>query len=279
MLTDAEKRELDALQAKAELSDEEKARLEVLKAKAKEDPPGGNDEKVFSEAYVKGLRTESAKYRTKAREAEEKLARFDGIDPAEHLKLLELKKQQETQKLEEEGQWEKLKAQLVESHTKEQEKFEAERVAFNNQIKGLEAELSNTILGHEIAVAAGTAQAINPKLVEITLKSMNMATVEQGEDGTRVIKVLNDDGETARIDPQTGDPMTVLQLLEDMKQSKEYAHLFAGGKPGAGSNTNFFRDGQIENPWKTETRNLTKQAEILKADPALAKRLRAEAGK
>jgi len=274
MLTEAEKRELEALKAKGEeLTDEEKARLEALSAKA------GEGDKTFTEAYVKGLRTESAKYRTKAREAEEKLAQFDGIDPDEYRKLLELKKEQETKKLEAEGEWEKLRAQLVESHAKEKEKFETERAAFNSKIEGLEAELSNTILGHEIAVAAGTAQAINPKLVEITLKSMKMASVEQDDDGRRVIRVLNDDGETARIDPQTGEPMTVLQLLEDMKQSKEYAHLFAGGKPGAGSGTHFFRGGHIENPWKTETRNLTRQAEILRADPALAKRLKAEAGK
>jgi hypothetical protein len=52
---------------------------------------------------------------------------------------------------------------------------------------------------------------------------------------------------------------------------KEHGSDPGKGKGGAGTNT--------VNPWKAETFNLTKQAQILKDDPELAKQLMAQAGK
>lgn len=59
-------------------------------------------------------------------------------------------------------------------------------------------------------------------------------------------------------------------VLKDVPELK-------GANGGAGSGNNPGDQSKSENPWKKETFNLTKQAEILKKDPALAERLKAEA--
>ena len=63
-----------------------------------------------------------------------------------------------------------------------------------------------------------------------------------------------------------------------MKQSENYAHLFAGGSAGAGSGTVKFDGRSIDNPWKPGSINLTLQGKILQENPSMAKRLAAEAG-
>ena len=68
------------------------------------------------------------------------------------------------------------------------------------------------------------------------------------------------------------------EQLKSLKESDPY--LFGDAKPIIGGGTN---PGAIDpdepNPWKAETFNLTKQAQILKSDPTLAAKLKAAAGK
>lgn len=271
-MTEAEKKELEALKAKAELTADEKKRLEALTAKEKE---GAASEKTYSEDYVRSLREENAKYRTKAKAAEEKLAKLDGVDRDEYEALKAKQKELDEKKLMDAGEFNKLREQLVADHQKELDKINTEKSAIAEQKKALEMELNRTILSHEIAVAASVAQAINPRLVEmVAIQNMQ---VEQLEGGQRIIKVLDSAG-NPRNDLKTGEPLRVSQYLEEMKQDESFAHLFAGGKAGANSGTVNFKGSKIVNPWKKESFNLTLQGSILKADPALATRLKAEAG-
>lgn len=272
IMTEAEKKELEALKAKAELTADEKKRLEALTAKEKE---GAASEKTYSEDYVRSLREENAKYRTKAKAAEEKLAKLDGVDRDEYEALKAKQKELDEKKLMDAGEFNKLREQLVADHQKELDKINTEKSAIAEQKKALEMELNRTILSHEIAVAASVAQAINPRLVEmVAIQNMQ---VEQLEGGQRIIKVLDSAG-NPRNDLKTGEPLRVSQYLEEMKQDESFAHLFAGGKAGANSGTVNFKGSKIVNPWKKESFNLTLQGSILKADPALATRLKAEAG-
>ena len=79
-MTDAEKKELEALKVKADKSDEENKPLEALEAKDKSDDDGAK-EKTYSESYVKSLRTENAKYRTRAKEADAEVERLKATKP------------------------------------------------------------------------------------------------------------------------------------------------------------------------------------------------------
>ena len=273
MLTKQEKEELDALKAKDKPTDAEKTRLEALEAKSRDGD--GDGEKSYSENYVEQLRRENAKYRLRAKQADEKLAEYDGIDPEEYRQMKEKQAKAEKDKLAKSGEWEKLREQTAQEHKKEIDKLESELAALKGQYAKLEAELNDTIMGHEVAVQASIAKAINPALVEMVVKTM--AKPIKLEDGRRVVRVLDADG-NERIDIKTGKPLTVSQLIEELKQADHYAHLFEGGTKGGGSKTVQFGGNNIKNPWKRESYNLTLQGEIVRDNPELAKRLKAEAG-
>jgi len=271
-MTDAEKKEFEALKAKTDRTKEEQAKLDALTAKADAD----DGEKTYGEPYVKSLRQEAAKYRTKTREMEERLAKFDGIDPEQIQALLKKAEEDEKKGLEEKGDFAKLREQLIEAHKTELSKKDAAAAELTAKIASLEGELNRTILGYEVATAAAVAKAINPRLVEMV--ALNNMKVETTDDGRRVVRVLDKDGQP-RVDLKTGAPLSTSQFIEEMKQIEEYAHLFAGAKAGAGStSTHNFQGNRIVNPWKKESHNLTVQAQILRSDPNLAARLKEEAG-
>lgn len=272
MLTDQEKKELEALRAKADKSDEENARLEALMQKEKAE--ANDDEKTYSEDYVKRLREENAKYRTKARDAESKLAKLENIDPDEYARLKELEKQKEQDKLKAEGEWDKLREQLVSEHAIELGKKDADIQTLKAQIESLNKEFEKTILSHEIAVQATVAKAINPQLVEMV--ALTQCRVDLTDDEKRVIRVLDAAG-NERMDLKTGKPFSIAQLMGEMRESEATAHLFYGANTGANSNTVRFDGKSVANPWKKESLNLTLQGRILKENPALAARLKEEA--
>ena len=274
MLTDQEKKELEALRAKADkLTDEEKAKLEALIQKEKAGADDGD--KTYSEAYVKSLREENAKYRTKARDAESKLAKFDSIDPEEYARLKEAEKLKEQDKLKAEGEWDKLREQMVDEHGKELGKKDTEIQTLKGQIDSLNKEVEKTILSHEIAVQATVAKAINPQLVEMV--ALGQCRVDLTDDGKRVIRVLDAAG-NERMDLKTGKSFSIAQLMGEMRESEATAHLFYGAATGANSNTVRFDGKSVANPWKKESLNLTLQGRILKENPTLAARLKEEAG-
>lgn len=77
---------------------------------------------------------------------------------------------------------------------------------------------------------------------------------------------------------ETGNVKGVKEALEALLQAKPWLKKVAGGTP-VGSGTNPPGAGGAEvNPWKKDTFNLTQQAKILRENPALAARLKAEAG-
>ena len=272
MLTEAEKKELEALKAKGDdLNDDEKAKLKELEAKAT-----AQDEPTFSETYVKELRKENAKYRTAAKEIEKKLAAYDGVDPEKYKEMLDAQEEAKKKELEDAGEWDKLRDQLLDAHNEELGGKDKTIAEMQGQIDALTAEIKSTVLDNEIANAAAVAEAFNPSVVGMVIKTMTK--VETLEDGKRVVRVLDAEGKD-KINIKTGKPFTITDLIADMKQSQEYATLFKGGVPGAGSGGENFDGNSVKNPWKKgEHWNLTEQGRIFMQDKDLAKRLMAEAG-
>jgi len=273
-MTEAEKKRLTELKAKGEPTDEEKAELKALEAKAAAD--NGAGDKSYGEAYVKELRSEAAKYRTKMKEFETRLAQFDGFDIDEYHRLKDAQEALEHDKLTKAGEFDKLRQKLVDEHTKELGKEKERTAALEVEVENLKKELQQTIIRNEIASAASVAKALNPKLVEMAV--MSQVRIEEIDGVGKVIRVIEPDG-TPRINIKTGKPLTILELMEDMRQSEEYAMLFAGGVSGAGSKTTHsFGGSNIKNPWKKDTFNLTLQAQIVRQSPELAAKLKTEAG-
>jgi hypothetical protein len=77
-----------------------------------------------------------------------------------------------------------------------------------------------------------------------------------------------------------GSPMTPREFIEGL--TKAAPHLFepseGSGAGGSGAGGGGGRMPEGGNPWMKETFNLTRQAQVMKADPAAAKRLAAKAG-
>ena len=270
-LTEVEKKELDALKAKTDQTEADKSRIAELEAKESE-----AEAKTYSEDYVKALRAESAKYRTKLRDTETSLASFDGLTPEQVKEMRDSIKDADTKKLEAKGEWDTLRGQLVAEHDKELIKKDSAQAELQNKITQLEAELNALVLSNEVRTQAQVAEAINPELVEMVIKGRTK--VERTEEGVRIIKIIDATGKE-RIDNKTGSLLTISQLILEMKQEQAYAHLFKGGQVGAGSSTSNVDGKQTGNPWAEATRNLTKQGEIIKTSKANARRLIIEAGK
>ena len=82
---------------------------------------------------AKALETEKA-------ELASKLAKFDGIDLEQVKTLLKERQDREHQELEKRGEWDKLKSQMVEAHTKELDTVKGESTT---KVQTLESELTN----------------------------------------------------------------------------------------------------------------------------------------
>jgi hypothetical protein len=138
-------------------------------AKSSSDEKSGDEEKKKPSDSEAVLLKEVMKKKEALRKTEEKVAdlesklkQFDGIDVESVRALLNEKKTQETKKLEEKGEWERLKNQIVEEHTKEKQTL-AERVA------AAEANLSkaaSTISELTVGNAFAQSQFIQSELTE-----------------------------------------------------------------------------------------------------------------
>lgn len=265
-MTEEEKKALEA--------QKEKERLEAEAAAAKKKDDEGGSDKTYTEDYVKGIRGEAAKYRTKLRELEERLGKLDSVDVEEYKRLKDEQAAAERKKLEEKGEFDKIKDQLTQGHSKELGKKDTEIAGLKARIATLEVELHNTILDNSITVEAAAAKCLNPTLLTLWLK--NEAKVETTEEGRKIIKLVDSTG-SAKYNSK-GDPMSVKDRIAEMKQDEAFAMLFEGGIQGAGSGTKNGSGGRLKNPWKAETFNLTEQGKLVKDNPDLAKRLAAEAG-
>ena len=265
-MTEEEKKALEEQQ--------ERERLESEKLKEEKEDGKGDDDKQYGEAYVKGLREENAKWRKRVREIEERLEKLDGVDPDEYQQLKEAQVQAERDKLAKNGEFDKIKDQLMQGHAKELGKKDEEIIGLKSKVSTLEIELHNTILDNAITIEAAAAKCLNPALLALQIK--NEAKIEITDDGRRVIKLLDDSG-TTKFNSK-GDNMSVKDRIAEMKQDEAFAMLFEGGIQGAGSGTGNARAGRLQNPWKKESFNLTKQGQIIRENPDLAKRFAAEVG-
>lgn len=101
-------------------------------------------------------------------------------------------------------------------------------------------------------------------------------SAEVDEDGRVELTVLTPTGEP--MEDKTGAPATVLDLVEELRNTEHFGAAFAAdGTGGTGA-----REGQRintgRNPWSGEHFNLTEQARLNRENPATAKRLREQAG-
>lgn len=119
--------------------------------------PDNKDGKKISDSEAKLLKDVMAKKTAlkeandKLKAADEKLKSFEGIDPAKVRELLKQQQDAETAKLEAQGQWDKLKAQMAEAHKAELASVQAQRDALQAQLGQKDSTISELTVGNAFA--------------------------------------------------------------------------------------------------------------------------------
>lgn len=184
----------------------------------------------FALEDVGGLKSTLGKEMTRRKALEKDFAKFKDIDPDKAREALV--------KLEELGNIDPLKeadkiidqrlkaatGQLVEKHTKELQAERAEK-------QSLEAAFSEVLIDQAATAAIAEAKGS----VELLLPHVQRHTrVRKLEDGRRVVEVVDKDG-TVRIADSKGNPMTITDLVAEMRKSEAFGRAFEGtGNSGSG---------------------------------------------
>lgn len=200
---------------------------------------------------------------------------------AELNRLKQKEEEQQTQKLKDEKEWEKLERQLAEQHSQKVKavenqytsKLEEMQKSIENLSKEKETELGsmyNTLksnlkdkeLTAELAKANGNIPVLMPHISPYV-------EVEKSDNGDYRAIVVDKEG-TPRIN-NTGQPMTIGELVSEFKGKPEFQGdgLFKiDTKPGgSGSEGNRGVDDKTNNPFAKDSWNLTQQAKLRKSDP------------
>ena len=160
--------------------------------------------------------------------------------------------------------------------------------------KKLEADLTarDTQL-EELKKAAGTSEELKAQIEQLQAENQKAAEEWQAkmaqmqldfaiEKALAAAKAKNAKAVKALLDMEKVklDGEQLLGLDDQLKAIKESDPYLFGepGKVGGGTNPPGAGNSEV-NPWKKETFNLTKQGELLRTNPALAAKLKAEAGK
>ncbi|MDR1648770.1 MAG: hypothetical protein LBR71_00790 [Synergistaceae bacterium] len=190
-----------------------------------------------------------------------------GKTPEEISELLAKLDEDEAKRAEKAGEWEKVKAQLLDSHKKELEKKDGDI-----------AKMRLALESHLVDAAATAAIAELKGVPQLLLPHVKTAVKVVEADGRYTVQVVDAAG-TPRVNAK-GDLLSIKELVEEMRQSDVFGgRAFestgtsgggaGGGKPGGST--------RMKNPWKKETLNLTEQGRIFKENPKLAEQLRQEA--
>lgn len=174
---------------------------------------------------VSGLTSALDKERKAAREAERQLKAWTalGRDPDELAALLAAQDEALARDAERKGEWDRLKAQLAGRHQAELAERDA---ALTRMRAGLERQLVDAAATAEVAAQKGAAALLLPHL-------RGRLTLAEDEAGAFVVRVVDAAG-AVRVDAH-GQPLSVKDLVAELRQSEAFARAFDGaGTSGGG---------------------------------------------
>lgn len=181
---------------------------------------------------VSGLKTALGRERTRADNAEKKVAKFGDLDPdtvktsLDRLTELEsLDPKKEADRLAQ-AKIEAATKQLVEKHNQDMQAITSRNASLTKTVE--------TLLIDNAAIKALEGHKGNVDLLLPHVKAQ--VRLKDGEDG--VVEVIDREG-NVRIGDAQGKPMTVDQLVEEMSKSEKFSQGFAGtGHSGGGTPPN-----------------------------------------
>lgn len=184
----------------------------------------------FSLEDTSGLKSSLGKERQKVRELERITSKFKDLDPDKAREAME--QLEEFRKIDPVKEADKIvaqkleaaKGQMVEKHSKELQERE-----------GRIGALTQTVQNLLIDQAATSALADAKGSVELLLPHVQRHTRVREVDGKYLVEVIGKDGEP-RIGNAKGDPMTIADLVQEMRKSDTFGRAFEGsGQSGSGT--------------------------------------------
>lgn len=155
---------------------------------------------------------------------EKQMARFKDIDPDKYKSMSEKEAEVERERAERAGDWKARETQL-------QERFTTETKAKDERIGSLSAALERRLVDAEATAALAAAKG-SPKVLLPHIKA-HVKVVE--ENGEFVVQVVDGRGQP-RVGDAKGNPMTIGQLVEELKADPDFARNFEGsGSSGGGA--------------------------------------------
>tara|TARA_Y100001963_G_scaffold160024_1_gene267142 strand:+ start:1039 stop:1836 length:798 start_codon:yes stop_codon:yes gene_type:complete len=204
-------------------------------------------------------------------EIQSKLSQHEGIDPVQAREALEKVKGLENKELLEKGQFDEIlknkeveyggKIEQLTKHAQDQEKV----------AKTYKDELETYRITSAIQTAVN--EVGNPQssaIADILARAKNSWQI----DDKGILFCVDGTGK-ARYSEKGDQYLSPQEWAKELVQSAP--HLFVSSVGGGANGSGTGQNGVL-NPWSKENYNLTKQGEILKDNPTLAKRLSGEAG-
>jgi hypothetical protein len=192
---------------------------------------------------VAGLKQNRDKVLADLKKAKDDLAGYSGIDPAKYAELMEAHEAAERAALEGKGQWQVLEQQLKDQAAQREkqllEKHQKEIEERETSIKSLSSALEAKLVDAEVV----SALSKHTKAVKLLEPHVKARVKVFNEDGKFTAKVIDEKG-NPRIGDAQGTPMTIEQLVEEMKVSEDYLRAFDANTVGGGGATHDGRSVQ-----------------------------------
>lgn len=259
---------------KKTLGDDSEALSDILEQASKEATAVAAKEA----AGLKKKRDELLKANTKLKENQIP----DNFDMEEYNSLVAKKAEMEAaQQAAEEAKlvgsenWDTLKKQLNMAHAEELTTVQTTAAQEYQEIRdSYFGELKTNALMSEIQNEKGNSFFLLPH----ALKNVD---IRKNEDTGAYTPVIIDAKGDPRLDDTTGEPLTVKNLILEMKADDRFAPAFPEQNLGTGQGVNAPRGTKgVKNPWKRDTPdyNMTTQAQMIREKPELARALMKAAG-
>lgn len=194
-------------------------------------------------------------------------ADFEGVDPAEFKKLKSRAELVEDGKLVGADKIEEKIAARVAAMKAENDKSVAELTKARD---AAEAQVANFMIDGELRRAGTELGVLDTAFDDVILRGKTTFRMVDGKP-----TAFGADGKEI-YSPSKGEALSVREYVEGL--AKTAPHLFKASS-GSGSEGSKNPGTGSDNPWKEGQINLTKQMEITRANPSLAAKLKAEAGK
>jgi hypothetical protein len=180
--------------------------------------------------FAGGLKKSRDQILDEKKKVEAKLAQFEGIDIEKAKAAIDAQAKLEEEKAKAAGNFEQLKTQLIEQHTKALEKLAADM--------GKRDSFINRLL-----VENAARQALEPVAMSVDLMLPHVTRqMKVKADGDNWVAVVVDEKGNERIKDGAGAPFTIADLVAEMASKDQYAAGFKGtgasGSGAKGSGTN-----------------------------------------